>query len=397
MRILHVLDHAIPLHSAYSHRTLSLLGQQRALGWHTIHLTGPAQGKVEAADRNTNGWHFFRTDPLWADLALPPPLRQALIVARMARRLRHAARLTRPDILHAHPPSLNALAALRAGALLGLPVLAELPAPCTPGLPGHGLRPQLARLLDTYVAQHAGAVVTGSAGMRADLLARGVPRQRISIIPPAVSARHAVPRERPDPAFAHSLGVRAGPLIGYLGALDEAEGLGLLLAAMPALLRAYPGLQLLLAGAGPAHAALRERAARFGPAVLFCPSVPHERLGALHALLDLLVYPRLPGPMAELAAPLKPLEAMARGTLVAASNVGGHRDLIEHGKTGILFEAGNASALADAVLGVLAEPACALPLRERARAFAAAERSWAAAAARYAPLYTGLLEGRLTG
>ena len=39
MKILHVLDHSIPLHSGYTFRTRSILRQQRAMGWHTEHLT----------------------------------------------------------------------------------------------------------------------------------------------------------------------------------------------------------------------------------------------------------------------------------------------------------------------------------------------------------------------
>ena len=44
MRILHILDHSLPLHSGYAFRTLSILREQRALGWETFHLTTPRQG-----------------------------------------------------------------------------------------------------------------------------------------------------------------------------------------------------------------------------------------------------------------------------------------------------------------------------------------------------------------
>lgn len=393
MRILHILDHSIPLHSGYSHRTLSLLHQQRQRGWHTIHLTGPAQGKVETPDRNSDRWHFFRTDPGSGLLALLPPLHQALLMRRMARRLRHAVKLTRPDILHVHPPAFNALAALQVGRRLALPVLVELRALGQDGASedGGALRRLLARALESHVAHRADALVVTGDGMRRALLARGVNAARVSVIPAAVSLRHAVPRELRDPAFAHRLGLGPGPVIGYIGAFHHEQGLALLLAALPSLLRAHPGLQLLLAGAGPAEAELRARATPLGAAVVFAGALPHERIGQLHAVLDLLVYPRLPP--AELVSPHKLLEALARGALVAASNIGPHRELIAHGRNGVLFEAGSTSALADALLALLAEPGCWDALRERARSFAVAERSWAAIAARYAPLYTRLVEG----
>jgi hypothetical protein len=44
LRILHVLDHSLPLHSGYTFRTLSILAHQRRLGWKTFQLTSPKQG-----------------------------------------------------------------------------------------------------------------------------------------------------------------------------------------------------------------------------------------------------------------------------------------------------------------------------------------------------------------
>ena len=70
MRILHLLDHTSPRHSAYALRAMAILRQQRAMGWHTIQLTGPRQGPVEP-DRNRDGWHFFRTAPAASALHLP--------------------------------------------------------------------------------------------------------------------------------------------------------------------------------------------------------------------------------------------------------------------------------------------------------------------------------------
>ena len=61
MRILHVLDHSIPLHSGYTFRTASLLREQRALGWDTFHITSPKQGDTKAAEESVDGLHFYRT------------------------------------------------------------------------------------------------------------------------------------------------------------------------------------------------------------------------------------------------------------------------------------------------------------------------------------------------
>lgn len=400
MRILHILDHSIPLHSGYSFRTLAILKQQRALGWHTIHLTGPKQGGLAGHDRNGEGWHFFRTAPSDSSWARLPVLQHLSVVSAIAQRLRHVVKLTRPDVLHAHSPSLNALAALLVGRRLGLPVVYEIRAFWEDAAVDHGtgtengMRYRLSRALETYVATRVDAVTTICEGLRADIQGRGVPASRITVIPNAVNMAHFNAVQQRDTQLARSLGLGDGPVLGFIGSFYAYEGLDLLLAALPPLLRACPPLRLLLVGGGPQEAHLRARTARLGleDKIVFAGRIPHERVASYYSLLDMLVYPRLPMRLTELVTPLKPLEAMAQGRLVLASNVGGHRELIEHGKTGILFEPGSASALADAVLSLLAAPECWPALRTAARSFVASERTWSASVARYAPLYQRLLE-----
>jgi glycogen(starch) synthase len=381
MRILHLLDHAIPVHSAYSHDALSLLKQQRARGWHTIQVTGPNQGPVETADRNDDGWHWFRTAAPAASRCGLPLLADCMNAAAMAARVREVARLTRPDILHAHPPLPNAMAALRAGRRLGLPVVLQW-------RDARHLRGALAQ----FAARRADAIVVPGEGMRRELLAAGLAATRVAVVPPAISLRQ-IPFERTrDPALASFLGLSSGPVVGYIGALNAHSGVELLLAAMPALQRAHPGACLLVVGDGPHAGALRARAAELAIDASFTGRVERADTGRYQNLVDLLVCPRMPDRLAELEAPLKPLDAMARGAVVVASNTGGHRGLVEHGKTGILFEAGELASLVNALLSLLAEPACWDALRSGARAFVERERSYAASAARLAPVYKSLLD-----
>lgn len=340
MRILHVLDHSIPVHTSYSHRSLSLLRQQRALGWHTVQLTGPAQGKVETEDRNRDGWHFFRTapGPAW----LPP----SLLAGRIARRLCHAIRLARPDVLHAHPPALNAVAALWAGWRSGVPVLVEI----------HGGANGAA---DRYAARCAGAVVVDSFALRTRLIGGGADADRITVVAPSID----MPRHQP----AMASGFGDGPVIGHVGRQDGSAGLHLLMAAVESLRPAHPGM------------------------VVVTERIKDMRMAAIMAGADLVVFPGLP--TGSLAVPRKPLAAMAYGALVLASDIAPHRELVDHGRNGILFEAGSIDSLAEAMAALLAESACMQPLRERARAFAATERSWAVAARRYGPVYRRLIDG----
>ena len=63
MRILHILDHSIPLQSGYTFRTCEILEQQRELGWETAHVTSPKQGPVAAFKEKVGNLEFYRTTP----------------------------------------------------------------------------------------------------------------------------------------------------------------------------------------------------------------------------------------------------------------------------------------------------------------------------------------------
>ena len=105
----------------------------------------------------------------------------------------------------------------------------------------------------------------------------------------------------------------------------------------------------------------------------------------------MLVYPRLPMRLTDMVTPLKPLEAMALGKAQVASDVGGHRELIEDGETGVLFRAGDPQALADAVLRVINDPVLLARLRANGPRHVREHRSWAKVVAGYEPAYIGLL------
>jgi glycosyltransferase involved in cell wall biosynthesis len=123
--------------------------------------------------------------------------------------------------------------------------------------------------------------------------------------------------------------------------------------------------------------------------------VPHEAVQRYYDLIDVLAYPRHSMRLTELVTPLKPLEAMAQGRVLVASDVGGHKELIEDRKTGSLFRAGDAQSLADAVLALLAQRATWPELRGRARRYVETERTWARSVARYADVFRALQGGEL--
>ena len=322
-------------------------------------------------------------------------------LCELARRIEEVAALEKPDILHAHSPALNGLAALRAGRRLGLPVVYECRAFWEDAAVDHGTsrewgpRYRLTRAMETRVFRRADAVTTICEGLRAEIASRGIPAAKITVIPNAVDTASFTFGAPASAALQQQLGLAGKTVLGFIGSFYAYEGIPLLLQALPALLRQHPQLRLLLVGGGPQAADIRDAIANLGlqEAVILTGRVPHEQVQDYYNLVDIFAYPRRPMRLTDLVTPLKPLEAMAQGRLVVASDVGGHRELIRHGDTGMLFYAGDADALAAAVNDLLARPEDWQPMRDRGRAFVEQERTWAASVGRSRSVYETLAGG----
>ena len=400
MRILHILDHSLPLQSGYSFRTIAILTQQRALGWETLQLTSPRHGHTDAREEVVDTWRFHRTPaPALGDPGLPG-LGYLTEMTATARRLSELVREFRPDILHAHSPVLNALPALRVGQKLGIPVVYEVRALWEDAAVDHGTtregspRYRLSRALETYAMRRADHITTICEGLRSEIAARGIPARKITVIPNAVDSQVFHFGGEPDPALRRSLGLEDSDVFGFAGSFYGYEGLDLLVEALRLLAPALPSLKLLLVGGGPQEQALKSQVAASGLSerVVFTGRVPHTQVQRYYDLIDVLAYPRRSMRLTELVTPLKPLEAMAQGRMLVASDVGGHRELIRDRDTGILFRAGDANALANAIQWVLTHREEWPHLRERARQFVEAERTWARSVSRYTEVYERLSE-----
>lgn len=399
MKILHILDHSIPLHSGYTFRTRAILEQQRKLGWKTFHVTS-AKHKVGEKDvEEVDGLTFYRSEVPRGIRTKSPILNQWAIVKSLEKCLDRIIPQLEPDILHAHSPALNGLAALKAGKKYRLPVLYECRAFWEDAAVDHGttaegsLRYRLTRALETHVFKQADAVTTICEGLRGDIIGRGVASDKITVIPNAVDIEKFSFGAQPDQELRRQLGLVDKVVLGFIGSFYAYEGLSLLLEALPCILRSNPEVKLLLVGGGPQEKLIKQKAAQsgVGEQVIFTGRVPHDRVQEYYNQVDIFVYPRLSMRLTELVTPLKPLEAMAQGRLVVASYVGGHKELIEDSKNGYLFKADDADALADTILRVAAARDDWENVRERGRRFVEQQRNWPKSVARYEKVYRRLL------
>jgi PEP-CTERM/exosortase A-associated glycosyltransferase len=399
MRILHILDHSLPLQSGYVIRTLGIINQQRVLGWEPVLLTSGKHYAPGPARERIGGWDFLRTAMPIGLAAKLPWLRELKIVTDLGRRLDAVVEEVRPDILHAHSPVLNALPAIRVSRRHGVPVVYEVrslwedAAPSGGAYRTAGLRYWATRLLETHALRQVDAVTTICRGLQDEMSARGIPKEKITIIPNAVDRNAFSGPGIPDHALAEQLGLSGKTVLAFFGSFYFYEGVHLLLRALPLLQQRRADIAVLLAGGGPEESNLRKLARDLGLCtdVVFTGRVVHEEIQRYYDLADLLVFPRVSIRLTELVTPLKPLEAMAQERIVVASSVGGHRELIRDRETGYLFPPNEPQRLAEGVLAALADQPSWPRIRARAIEFIETERSWSHSVARYAEVYARVL------
>lgn len=340
---------------------------------------------------------FFRT---LAEVQGPSPIREWREVAVLAERIEQVVHEWQPDVLHAHSPALNGLAALRVAEKTGLPLVYEIRAFWEDAAVGNGTgkenspRYWLTRQLENHVVNGADAVAVICEGLRSDLIGRGVKPEKITVSPNGVDLELFGEPPARDESLLAELGLTGKPVLGFIGSFYDYEGLDDLIDALPILQAFHPDVHLLLVGGGPMEEALKKQVKRLGigSAVTFTGRVPHEQVERFYGLMDIMVYPRKAMRLTELVTPLKPLEAMAQGRLVAASDVGGHQELIEDGVTGTLFPAGDPEKIAKKLVALLDNSASWPQVIEAARKFVEADRNWSSNILRYTPVYQRLIE-----
>jgi glycogen synthase len=395
IRVLHVLDHSIPLHSGYTFRTAAILREQRALGWETFHLTSPKQGGTSAPVEEVDGLRFYRTSIATGTLARLPLGKELALMKQLERRLEEVAREVRPEIIHAHSPVLNAFPAINVARKLGIPVVYEIRAFWEDAAVDHGsttensMRYRITRNLETRAIKQVDHVFTICEGLRSDIVARGISANKVTVIPNAVDIDTFKLASPPDPELQRKWELTGKTVIGFVGSFYAYEGLDLLLDAVPLLIQDTPELRVVLVGGGPQETSLRQQAKRLGlqNTVIFIGRVPHGDVSYYYDLIEILVYPRHRMRLTELVTPLKPLEAMAKGQIFVASDVGGHKELVEHNKTGILFKAGDRKALAQAIKNLLSNRENWPALKANGRRFVEDVRNWRSSVTYYQQPY----------
>ena len=405
-RVLHLVGKSLPhAQAGYTLRTHYIATAQRDAGLdpHVATQTGfaPDRGPVEVVD----GISYHRLDG-----PHPNSLPQDAWLAEHVARVAELVRTLRPAVLHAASDFLNALTAGTVGAAHGIPVVYESRGfweetylsrqqqrygwdldthAATYGLPDVYLR---RREIEDRVRRGADRVVT-LAGVMADrIVAGGVPRERIAVVPNAVDiASFPVPERDAGLAARHRIAAGA-TVIGYISSLAEYEGIDTLITSYARVKAVADGpVALLVVGDGPVRDDLERQVAALGvTGVCFTGQVPHDAILDYYGLIDIFVVPRRPVEVCHLVTPLKPFEAFATGRAVVLSDVRALASIAQECGAAELFAAGDPESLAKVLLALLRDSRRRRELADAGAAWVRAERTWAANARIYLRLYADL-------
>ena len=405
MKILHILDHSLPVHSGYTFRSQSLFRAQRAMGYEPVVITSPKHEDSwtgpRASRETINDFVYYRSGPVRRPLPVPFA-RELRLMHVLYRRILEIAATEKPDILHAHSPVLNAIPAMRAARKLGLPIVYEIRAFWEDAAVDHGTyaegswKYRLTRFLETRVCSKVDHVAILCNGLKEDLIRRNIPATKVTPVFNGVDIDDFKPCPA-DPEYLREWGLTGNRVIGFIGSFYRYEGLDLLVKSFARVAVDHADAMLLLVGGGEVKSELGELVTKLGlgSRVVMPGRIPHERVPGVYALIDVLAYPRYSMRLTELVTPLKPLEAMAMGKALIASDVGGHRELIRHGETGLLFKAGDESALAEQITGLLANSELRDTLRRQGRSWVQEHHSWEKTAECYRKIYSSATKGLL--
>jgi glycosyltransferase involved in cell wall biosynthesis len=182
----------------------------------------------------------------------------------------------------------------------------------------------------------------------------GVPPEKVDVIPNGVDPRRFDALKGLDLAsFRTGFAAPNEPIVYYVGRMVPEKGLSVLIDAAPLVLREWPGVKFVLAGGGGYANELRAKADALGVGanIIFPGRIPDEVRDGLFKVADVAVFPSLYEPFGIVA-----LEAMAAGTPVVVSDVGGLSEVVDLHETGIKVHPDSPESLAWGILHTLKNP-----------------------------------------
>ena len=236
MKILHIIDHSIPLHDGYAFRSRNIFRSQLKMGLKPVVLTSPKHEeywKGQWCEREEfDGVVHYRTGSCHHSCI--PLASEMEIMLKLYEKILRVVQIEKPDLLHPHSPVLNAVPALIAGKKMNIPVVYEIrafweDAGVDQGTYRQGgMKYKLVRGLETWVCRNADQVAVLCEGLKKDLKNRGIFKEKMTSVFNGIDPGEFNPCE-PDRTYSEEWNLRGKTVVGFIGSFYRYEGLDFLL------------------------------------------------------------------------------------------------------------------------------------------------------------------------
>lgn len=296
-----------------------------------------------------------------------------------ARREIELVRRERPDVLLVRSHSLTA-SCIAVSRATGVPLVLEVNSPATESelyFDEYVHIPGVHEWLETRRLRAADRVIVVSEALRQHVTERhGIDAEKVVAVQNGADVSRFHPEVAPDPEL--QAACAGGPTVGFVGSFQKFHGVDRLASMIAAVGAARPDVRFLMVGDGPELPHLREAAAGVGDRLVCTGSIPHERIPAAVACLDVAVLPET----GFYCSPLKLLEWMAAGRPIVAAARPAVTEIAVDGEHALLVPPEDAAALEQATLALLDEPSLGARLGAGAAEHVRRNLTWQQNAAR---------------
>ncbi|MCC6491848.1 MAG: glycosyltransferase [Pirellulales bacterium] len=427
IRPLHIVNRAVPEQAVYTLRTHRLLAAQASLGLRPTCLVHPSKRIVPHANLEppsvgiriedgvrycrftesrrlrrmaAQAAHWLRENKVrgsWRlknlELRLPDDVWSPLIS--------WAVKKNEFDVVHAHTPFWCATAGRRVADALRCPLIYEVRGfweLSAEAEGGHGTRqtndaPKW-QAHEMAAMESADAVITLSETMRAELIARGLPGERVHVVANGVDIGEFTPKGQKNERIVKELGLEGTFVLGYATSVRALEGVATVLRALAKLQKAARPVRFVLLGDGSELPRLKQEADELGIAsmVRFLGRVHHAAVADYYSVFDAFVVPRIDAAVCRIVTPLKPLEAMAAGLPLIVSDLPALTEVLDDGRAGVSFLPEDPEDLAAKILLLASDEQRCKLMGHHGRQWVGQNRQWDRLARQTSELYEALLE-----
>lgn len=249
-------------------------------------------------------------------------------------------------------------------------------------------RVRLLRAMEAELAGAANAVIVLSEVQREDLISRGVAAENITVVPNAVDPS-LFDQDLSPPQARVQLGLDSGGIwVGSVSSVVGYEGFDVLVEAVAQCRASGVDIRCAVVGDGVSRPGLVDQVHRLGleDVVILPGRRPHDEAALWHQSLDIFAVPRRDHGVTRVVTPLKPIEAMALGRPVVASDLPALAELTSVPGTGVVVTPDDPASLAEAITRLATDPGLRADLAERGRSFAAG-RTWSSNAEKCRGIY----------